>query len=323
MLRDILSGDDPQVLAVSNVIRAANADVLILSGIDYDLQRHALNAFARHLQEYDHLVARAPNRGLPTSMDLDGDGRLGGPGDAQGYGRFWGQGGLVVLSRIPVVPAHIQDFSALVWPELPMNIAPEKTWPGQRLSTNLHLAVEFDPPGDEPFSVLLWHATPPVFDGPEDRNGRRNHDETAFWLRYLEGRFGPIPERFVLAGIANLDVYDGEGRPEALSNLLNHPSLLDPRPSSNWGREAAALDGGVNGRHLGDPALDTVDWDDQEGRPGNMRVSYVLPSRTFEVVGSGIIWPDPETSLGRDVIEASRHRLVWVDVCVQRCRNGS
>ena len=70
LLRDILSGDDPQVLAVSNVIRAANADVLILSGIDYDLQRHALNAFAGHLQEYDHLVARAPNRGLPTSMDV-------------------------------------------------------------------------------------------------------------------------------------------------------------------------------------------------------------------------------------------------------------
>ena len=32
---------------------------------------------------------------------------------------------------------------------------------------------------------LVSHPTPPVFDGPEDRNGRRNHDEIRFWADYI------------------------------------------------------------------------------------------------------------------------------------------
>ena len=35
--------------------------------------------------------------------------------------------------------------------------------------------------------LLAHHPTPPVFDGPEDRNGRRNHDEAALWTAWLDG----------------------------------------------------------------------------------------------------------------------------------------
>ena len=87
-------------------------------------------------------------------------------------------------------------------------------------------------------------------------------------------------------------------------------------PEGLGGPFAAKKDGQVNARHRGDPALDTVDWPDHAGRPGNLRVDYVLPSKRLTVTGSGVLWPLPETSLGRDVMRASRHRLVWVDIAL-------
>ena len=37
----------------------------------------------------------------------------------------------------------------------------------------------------ETVHFLVSHPTPPVFDGPEDRNGTRNHDEIRFWADYI------------------------------------------------------------------------------------------------------------------------------------------
>ena len=36
----------------------------------------------------------------------------------------------------------------------------------------------------ETVHFLVSHPTPPVFDGPEDRNGPRNYDEIRFWADY-------------------------------------------------------------------------------------------------------------------------------------------
>ena len=158
--------------------------------------------------------------------------------------------------------------------------------------------------------ILAFHATPPVFDGPEDRNGRRNHDEAALWLHYLDGAFGPPPAgRFVLVGDANLDPEDGEGRPEALRRLLSHPRLTDPAPRSAEAAAAARAEGGANDGHRGDPALDTANWDDRPGGPGNLRVDYILPSSDWIVANAGVAWPE---TAARG--EKPRHGLVWVDL---------
>ena len=185
----------------------------------------------------------------------------------------------------------------------------------QRLSTTGHWDLPVEVTGGNLIHLLVWHATPPVFDGPEDRNGRRNHDEAAIWLRYLEDGLGlSPPSTFVIAGFANLDPVDGNGRPEALQTLLRHPLIYDPKPTSEGAPQATIEDGGINVRHLGDPSLDTVDWGDANNRPGNLRVDYVLPSRTLDVLDSGVFWPPVDHLFGRDVQVASRHRLVWVDV---------
>ncbi|MEZ4950428.1 MAG: hypothetical protein R2784_13730 [Saprospiraceae bacterium] len=33
---------------------------------------------------------------------------------------------------------------------------------------------------------MISHPTPPVFDGKEDRNGKRNHDEIRLWKDYIQ-----------------------------------------------------------------------------------------------------------------------------------------
>jgi endonuclease/exonuclease/phosphatase family metal-dependent hydrolase len=291
LLRDILRGD-PQVAAFTAALAAVDADVVALQGIDYDLEGRALDALAEATAEagapYPHRFAAPPNAGRMTDLDLDGDGRLGGPGDAQGYGRFFGQGAMAILSRHPIAAEDARDFSDILWRDLPDALLPEAgdgtPFPSaeaqaiQRLSTNGHWVVPIDHPSLGRVHLLTFHATPPVFDGPEDRNGKRNHDEVLFWRHFLEGAFGTVPEDFVIAGDANLDPARGDGRGTAMSALLAHPALQDPLPDRP-----------------------TVSFD----QTGPMRVDYVLPAATWRVTAAGIHPADPG---------ASRHGIVWVDL---------
>lgn len=309
LLRDILDGD-PQVAAVARVVARAAPDVLALTGIDHDDGLVALAALRDVLAEagidYPHLFAQTPNSGLASFRDLDGDGRLGEPDDAQGWGRFAGAGGMAVLSRYPL--RAVAEFDALLWAEVPGTLMTEaeqqRVGDVQRLSSTGHWIVEVAAP-EGGFDLLLYCATPPVFDGPEDRNGRRNADESLLWLHYLDGRL-PVPPRdgpFVLLGNANLDPEDGEGRRGAIRTLLADPRLQDPRRSSPGGAASG-------GEQRGPPALDTADW--SEPAPGNLRVDYVLPSAGWKITEAGVLWPVDDG--GFPVTEASRHRLVWVEL---------
>jgi hypothetical protein len=311
LVQDIRRGKDPQVAAVVQVIATSRPDVLLLLGIDHDLNLVAASALADRLAEaglpLPYRFGPRPNTGLATGLDLDGDGRRGGPRDAQGYGRFAGSGGMVLLSRLPLRPDEARDFTALRWADLPGQIAPPETPPVQRLSTTGHWDVPLDLPGGGTLRILAWHATPPVFDGPEDRNGRRNHDEAAFWLRLLDGDLPdpPPPAPFVLMGGTNLDPADGEGRRAAMAALLAHPALQDPAPRGSSGH--------LDPTHAGDPALDTALF----APPlGGLRTEVILPSADLEVTAAGVVWPPTGDPLAETVAAASRHRLVWVDIAL-------
>lgn len=308
MLRDILSGKDAQVAAVVQVIADLDADILVLTDIDFDHGRVTLTALADALAKagapYPHLFTSRPNTGMATGFDMDGDGRLGGPGDAQGFGSFAGKGGMAVLSRFPVDEGAFRDFSAVLWADLPRNIIEDSLPPDsrkiQRLSSTAHWEVPVLLPSG-PLHLLIWRATPPVFDGPEDRNGRRNHDEAAFWLRLLEGAlpFAPPPPPFVIIGDANLDAADGDGRRAAINALITDPRLQDPEPRAQNTRTD----------QKGKAAMDTALYDF-----GGLRVDYVLPSADLTVTAAGIIWPDDSDPHAQTLSAASRHRPVWVDI---------
>jgi hypothetical protein len=292
LLHDILKGDDPQITAVIDTIATASPDVITLQGFDYDLEGRALAAFAEALAAqttpYPYRYATPPNAGLMTDLDLDSDGKVTTARDAQGYGRFYGQGAMALLSRFPIDTEAAQDFSQMLWRDLPDNLYPvTKTGPFagdevhaiQRLSSHGHWVVPITHPTLGRIHILTFHATPPVFDGDEDRNGRRNHDEVMFWTHYLADTFDTPPDvAFILMGDANLDPTRGDGRSKAIRELLTHPKLQDPLPNT-----------------------DTVLWQ----QTGPMRVDYILPSTDWQVTGAKIMPQNPD---------ASRHRLVWVDV---------
>ncbi len=309
LVDDLNKGDDPQIAAAVRVLAALNADVILLTAVDYDRGGVALQLLAERLAaagvNYPHHFAFRPNTGLQTGFDVDGNGRIGDPRDAQGFGLFSGYGGMAVLSRLAIDAAGARDFSGLLWRDLPGSLSedPPELAAVQRLATTGFWDVPVITTKG-PLHLLAWHATPPVFDGPEDRNGRRNHDEAAFWGLFMEGKLpmSPPDAPFVLLGDGNLDPADGDGRRAGISALLTHPALQDAGPRGSHGR--------VEPDHAGDPALDTSLYDDI----GGLRLDYVLPSAKLQVTGSGVLWPPAGDPLAADLAAASRHFPVWVDI---------
>lgn len=304
LLRD-LGREDAQIDAIVGVIKHIAPNVLLLTDFDYDHDQLALDAFANRLG-FAHRFSALPNTGMATGLDLDQNGYLGDARDAQGYGRFAGDGGMAILSDWPLTLK--EDFSKLLWQDLEGATLPPMPLENatlQRLSTAAHWIVQVG--HQQPFDLWAFAATPPVFDGPEDRNGLRNRDELRLWTHVMDSA---EDDAFVILGNANLDPEDGDGLRQAMVSFLADPRIQDPKPASRGAARAA--DAG----QTGDPALDTADWPDN--KPGNLRVSYVLPSVDLDVIGAGTFWPAPDDPdarlLGDDGLAAGAHRLVWVDI---------
>jgi hypothetical protein len=310
-VKDLTDAEHPQIAAVVQVLLRLDADVVLLTGVDYDADGVAIGLLVERLAEqgmsYPHRFALRPNTGMQTGFDVDGNGRIGDPRDAQGFGLFSGNEGMAVLSRLPIDEPRAQDHSGFLWRDLPGALIPEGTDPGLLAVQRLATTGFWDVPiltDTGPLHLLAWHATPPVFDGPEDRNGRRNHDEAAFWRLLLEGALpmAPPDAPFVLLGDGNLDPADGDGLREGIAALLALPALQDPAPRGDHGRSEPD--------HKGDPALDTALYD----TIGGLRLDYVLPSAGLQVIASGVLWPSAADPLAADLAAASRHFPVWVDL---------
>jgi hypothetical protein len=283
---------------------------------------------------------------VPSGFDLNNNGVVGGPDDAFGFGFFEGQYGMAVLSKYPIAFDDVRTFQHFLWKDMPGALLPDDPntpepadWYSAeeldvfRLSSKSHWDVPVEV-GGRTVHVLASHPTPPTFDGAEDRNGRRNHDEIRFWADYVTpgaasryisddagGTGGLKPgESFVIMGDQNADPLDGDSVDAAIDQLLDHPRITDPLPTSEGAVEAALLQGGANVTHEGDPAYDTADFNDNPA-PGNLRADYVLPSRDVRVLDAGVFWPvssDPLSALtGTFPFPSSDHRLVWVDVRVR------
>jgi endonuclease/exonuclease/phosphatase family metal-dependent hydrolase len=331
--------------AAAAVIQSVRPDVLLINEFDFDPEGRAADLFQRRYLEvgqggrepiaYPHRYFAAVNTGVPSGMDLDGDGRSDGPGDAWGFGRHPGQYGMLVLSRFPIDSARVRTFRMLRWAAMPGARAPrapdtaapfydEATWQQLRLSSKSH----WDLPIETPFGVLhllAAHPTPPVFDGPEDRNGARNHDEIRLWADYLDptragwivddaGARGGLARdaRFVVVGDYNADPQDGASLDHAIRQLLDHPRIdATFVPASRGAVEAAARDGGANAVQRGNPAHDTGAFGP---RSGNLRVDYVLPARGITVRDGGVFWPAEGEPGHAEARAASDHHLVWLDL---------
>ncbi|NMA78979.1 MAG: endonuclease/exonuclease/phosphatase family protein [Actinomycetales bacterium] len=345
LLEDLATGEDPQIRAVAEIIQINNPDVVLLNEFDHDEDGEGLDLFREKYLEvpqngkspvfYPYVFTAPVNTGVPSGLDLDQDGTVGGPEDAWGFGEFPGQYGMAILSRHPILTEQVRTFQKLRWADMPSNLLPTEHY-GQEAASELRLSSKshWDVPvriGSETLHVLAAHPTPPSFDGPEKRNQRRNNDEIRLWADYLspgrrsawivddEGVSGGLAadEQFVIVGDYNSDPADGDSWPGAIDQLLSHPRVRDTRPRSEGAVEASTAQGGANDDHEGDPQHDTADFTDDPS-PGNLRVDYVLPSRPLQVVSSAVYWPGqgrPGSELtGEDPFPTSDHRLVRVDL---------
>ncbi|MET0717392.1 MAG: endonuclease/exonuclease/phosphatase family protein [Pseudoxanthomonas sp.] len=345
-----LEGDSAHARKIAAVLQTVRPDLVLLNEFDYDPAHRAADLFQQRYLEiaqagggealkYPYRYLAPVNTGVPSGLDLDGNGETGGSGrargnDAWGYGLHPGQYGMLVLSRYPIDADKVRSFQLLRWSAMPgalrpvdpatgKFIYPDNIWKQLRLSSKSHWDVPVRTPGGVTH-FLVSHPTPPVFDGPEDRNGKRNHDEIRFWSEYLSpgdkpwlcddrGNCGGLPgdARFAIAGDLNNDPVDGDGAHEAIVELLEHPRVMrHATPRSEGGAEAANAYAAKGVVHRGSPAHVTGDFGPKVGA---MRLDYVLPSTGFGLIGSGVFWPTADSEDAK-IADGSDHHLVWVDL---------
>ncbi len=368
-----LRGRRAQAAAVAEIIQRTRPEVLLVNEFDYvdgPITGNSLTAafqanylgVSQNGQEpihYPHVFVAPSNTGIASGFDLNNNGvavtdpTMPGYGDdALGFGFFPGQFGMAVFSQHPIDHGAARTFRDFKWQDMPGALLPDDPSTGAPadwysadelailpLSSKSHWDVPIDV-GGTTVHFLVSHPTPPVFDGPEDRNGRRNFDEIRLWADYVTpgagayiyddtGAWGGLKpgSKFVIAGDQNSDPLDGDSIPGSIQQLLDSPRInTKVTPSSAGGTEWAAVQGALNDGHRSDPAYDTADFCDTPAfppcsGPGNLRADYVLPSRSLRIADAGVFWPEPGSDLvyltGTGFpVPSSDHRLVWLDLMI-------
>jgi hypothetical protein len=300
-------------------------DILVLNEVDYQPGGEVLAAFQDHylavgqLGEeplaFAHHFAAATNTGEHSGFDLDnrngvdatpGDESYG--NDAFGFGEFPGKFGMAVFSQFPFALERLRTLRSFLWKDMPGNAMPPGFFsPDElevvRLSSKSHWDLPVVVAG-QLVHLLVSHPTPPSFDGPEDRNGRRNHDEIRLWADYLsdagqgylyddDGVAGGLatPARFLVLGDLNASPDEGDSFNQAVRQLLDHrrvDSSFTPRREGGSSDTAAFL--------------------------GGIRVDYVLPSAAGWHVGVGAVFWPASGPFAAALEAASDHRPVYLDL---------
>ncbi|BAY23500.1 phytase [Calothrix sp. NIES-2100] len=361
LITDLSTPNNAQAKAVAEIIQRNNPDILLVNEFDY-VKVNPLEAVQLFQQNYlavsqngatgvnyPYFYIAPSNTGIASGFDLNNDGQVvttpGASGygdDAFGFGNFPGQYGMLLLSKYPIDTANIRTFQNFLWKDMPNSLLSTISTPNSntpwyspeeqnalRLSSKNHWDVPIKING-ETIHVLVSHPTPPTFDGTEDRNGKRNHDEIRLWADYITpgkgdyiyddaGKKGGITagSRFVIMGDQNADPVDGDSYDNAIRQLLQHSGInTNVIPTSPGASQQAALQGGANVNQKGNANFDTADFPDTA--PGNLRTDYVLPSADLTISNSAVFWPvntDPNFPLvGTFPFPSSDHRLVYADV---------
>ncbi|MEM4780106.1 MAG: endonuclease/exonuclease/phosphatase family protein [Halalkalicoccus sp.] len=284
--------------------------------------------------EYEYFYAPESNTGVPSGIDANKDGHALEQGtdfegsdpygeDAWGYGEYPGQYAMGIYSNYPIDVENVRTMRKLRWRDVPDNRIPteetveeladdEEPWGWLtdaeqrrfRVSSKTHADVPLQV-GDETIHAILAHPTPPVFDGPENFNGRRNHGENKLLGDYVRGAEYVYDDAGCEGGLA-------EGEPfVVLGDLNTEPGdeqtfdVLDEHvfPYVNTERMPTSESGAAAGNERW-----TAQWEAQ--------VDYVLPSPAFDVVDSAVFWPDPDEEPERNELatRASDHFLVWSEL---------
>ena len=373
---DLSNPANNQARRIAEIIQRVHPDILLVNEFDYDAANPtravtlfhdnflAVSQNGQPALNYPYRYAAPSNTGVPTGKTLVGEGDFDNSGavvssypagsstttknrygnDCYGFGWFPGQYSFAVYSRFPIQTAAVRSFQKFLWKDMPGAVYPVGYYTAAelsifRLSSKNHVDLPIEVKPGHVVHLLASHPTPPSFDGNEDRNGRRNHDEIRLWADYISnapylrddaGVAGGLAgeQRFIVLGDMNADPLDGDSYLTAIDQLRTHPLVnVSVQPGSEGGAQAATLQGGVNAAHRGSAANDTSDFYDGSGGAGNLRVDHVLPSKAgFAVTGGGVFWPPTTDAAGYGLLflsasqtqsnQTTDHRMVWLDLNV-------
>lgn len=342
------SGRNDQLKAAAEIIRKIDPDVLVLNEIDHDIDALlagndlSLNASRfndAYLNQgadplnYPYVYAAPCNTGILAGKDFDNNGKVATEadrgsrdhgGDCYGYGSYPGQYAMAVLSKYPLLYKNARTFQKFLWKDLPENLIPTSWYSSDeidifRLSSKSHwdIPVKID---EKVIHLLISHPTPPVFDGPEDRNGRRNYDGVRMLVHYINNDSVMIDDNgvrgglskdasFIIAGDLNAAPKGDklESGQRSIDQLLNHPRIHDAG-------DLLVSEGALNGQTPGPPDYverHTTGW--KNG--GGLRIDYLLPGTDLIPINGGVFWPDSSKDAEGAALakKASDHRMIWLD----------
>ncbi|WP_254561128.1 endonuclease/exonuclease/phosphatase family protein [Dyadobacter diqingensis] len=337
LIKELASGNNAQIKNIARIIQTVRPDVILLNEFDYikDPKDGVLQFIKGYLEKGDNGIKGITypyhyygtvNTGQPSPYDLDNNGVASKTGaDAWGFGLYPGQYAMMLLSKYPIDLANVRTFQHFKWKDMPGALKTVKAdgtdwysaeaWASFPLSSKSH----WDVPvlvGGKTIHVLASHPTPPSFDGAEDRNGKRNHDEIRFWKDYIsdsgneyiyddKGKKGGLIKNasFVIMGDQNASPVEGNAVAEGIKSLLASPKInSENAPASKGGAEHTPNNPFAKNH--------TAFW--------RMRADYVLPSKLgFRFLDNGVFWPakgEPLSELVEKRESSSDHRLVWLKV---------
>lgn len=330
----LAGGEHPQLKNIAEIIQRVRPDVLLLNEFDYRANpQEGIQLFIDHYLniaqngqptiDYIYYFVAPSNTGLATPFDLDKDGhKSGSGGDAMGFGLYPGHYGMALLSRFPIQADQIRTLQKFLWKDMPNALAPvtergepwytPAAWEQLRLASKSFWDIPINTPAGM-IHVLASHPTPPTFDGAEDRNGKRNHDEIRLLVDYIsnadylyadDGSRGGLAanEPFVVLGDLNASPVEGDALRAGINALLGHARVNNKCLPASLGGSETRPDNEFAPHH-------TAAW--------GLRVDYALPAADLNVTGCGVFWPTEADRLYRlvsDRAASSDHRLTWVDI---------
>ena len=340
-------GQNDQLKAAAEIIQIIHPDVLVLNEIDHDIDAllagnglplNALRFNNAYLNQgenplsYPFVYVAPCNTGFLTGKDLDNNGKVATEadrgsrdhgGDCYGYGVYPGQYSMAILSRYPLQNKNAHTFQKFLWKDLPDNLIPTEWYSADeidifRLSSKSHWDIPVKI-GNKIVHLLASHPTPPVFDGVEDRNGRRNYDEIRMWVHYINNDSVMVDDSGIRGGLAENESFivvgDLNAAPQgdklesgqrAIDQLLKHARINDCG-------DLLVSKGALDGHKPGPPKYierRTAGWD---GR--GLRIDHLLPSKDLKPVSGGVYWPDATVDADGAAMakKASDHRLIWLE----------
>lgn len=328
------TGNHVRARTIARTVQMNNPDVLVLTGVTYDdagqIAEQLRSLYFAAGQDgleglnYPHMFTAPTNSGQQSGADLDGDGMIGGPGDAIGYGDYPGQYGMIVFSKHPIDEENVRTFQDFLWRDLPGASIPQGYAPLEQSILRLQESSLWDVPIEVPGESDHVHvvATALAAEEPTQTQAARAEDirrviadyvdGSSWYLSDDDGQAGGLraDDRAVVAGAPTLSAGEDSDEPRS---LLDSPRLQDPQP------------GPVTEEPITDRPGDPEQTHETATRfmPGerDRRSSLVLPGTGFSVSGSGVFWPgegeyghavvDPESTFSLD------DRLVWADLTIE------